>query len=266
MTCPLLYRFRTIDRLPEQPSVAAVRGTLVHLVLERLFDEPQRDRSPESAALLLAPAWAAMVGDDPSLGALLFGPADNWQRHLADEPLSESDPVAEAKFIEEAETLVESYFRLEDPRVLQPQQREAAVSFELETGLTLRGIVDRIDKAPGGEIRIVDYKTGRSPRQGWEDKARFQMRFYGLVVWRMTGQIPARLQLIYLGNEEILAIDPTQPQLQATQAKLEDLWQAIEKAGEDRRWQPRASKLCDWCSFRSLCPEWGGTPPPLPKN
>lgn len=38
MQCPLLYRFRVIDRLPEKPSEAATRGTLVHSVLERLFD------------------------------------------------------------------------------------------------------------------------------------------------------------------------------------------------------------------------------------
>ena len=40
MTCPLLYRFRVIDQLPERPSPAAVRGTLVHAVLERLYDLP----------------------------------------------------------------------------------------------------------------------------------------------------------------------------------------------------------------------------------
>ena len=33
--CPLLYRFRAIDRLPEVPGRAQVRGTLVHAVLER---------------------------------------------------------------------------------------------------------------------------------------------------------------------------------------------------------------------------------------
>ncbi|MCW2507314.1 MAG: RecB family exonuclease, partial [Modestobacter sp.] len=37
-TCPLLYRFRTIDRLPERKTKAAVRGTLVHAVLEKLYD------------------------------------------------------------------------------------------------------------------------------------------------------------------------------------------------------------------------------------
>src|SRR5207244_9756631 len=49
MSCPLLYRFRVIDRLPEAPSAAAARGTLVHAVLERLFDEPAPGRTPAAA-------------------------------------------------------------------------------------------------------------------------------------------------------------------------------------------------------------------------
>src|SRR5579859_5836291 len=53
MTCPLLYRLRVIDRLPEPPSPAATRGTLIHSVLERLFDHPAADRTPERALALL---------------------------------------------------------------------------------------------------------------------------------------------------------------------------------------------------------------------
>lgn len=264
MTCPLLYRFRTIDKLPERPSIAAVRGSLVHSVLENLFDTPARERSFEAAVLLIGPAWEEMAENNPNQRSLLFGPDENWSRYLANQPLAEFDPAAESRFIGEAEALVKTYFRLEDPEALEPERREAPVSVELDSGLTLRGIVDRVDRAPSGEIRIVDYKTGRSPRKGWEDKALFQMRFYGLIVWRMTGQVPARLQLVYLGNEEILAIDPTEPQLLATQAKIEALWKAIEQARENHSWQPRRSKLCGWCSFQSICPEWGGEPPSLP--
>src|ERR1700723_4413401 len=49
MTCPLLYRFRVIDRLPEPPSPAAARGTLVHAVLEHLFNRPAPERTPAPA-------------------------------------------------------------------------------------------------------------------------------------------------------------------------------------------------------------------------
>ncbi|HWG94151.1 MAG TPA: PD-(D/E)XK nuclease family protein, partial [Mycobacteriales bacterium] len=52
LTCPLLFRFRTIDRLPEPPSSAATRGTLVHAALEALFDLPAAERTPERAAAL----------------------------------------------------------------------------------------------------------------------------------------------------------------------------------------------------------------------
>ena len=54
MTCPLLYRFRVIDRLPEPPTAATARGTLVHAALERLFDLPAADRTPAAARALLA--------------------------------------------------------------------------------------------------------------------------------------------------------------------------------------------------------------------
>src|ERR1700761_1366737 len=49
-TCPLLYRFRVIDRIPEPPTTATARGTLVHAVLERLFDRPAAERTPAAAA------------------------------------------------------------------------------------------------------------------------------------------------------------------------------------------------------------------------
>ncbi len=57
MTCPLRYRFRAIDRLPERPSAAATRDTLVHAVLERLFDDPAMERTAARARSLVAGEW-----------------------------------------------------------------------------------------------------------------------------------------------------------------------------------------------------------------
>ena len=73
MTCPLLYRYRTIDKLPEEPSPDAVRGTLVHKVLEDLFDLPAVERTPEQARDLLNPAWEALLEAEPEI-AEMFGP------------------------------------------------------------------------------------------------------------------------------------------------------------------------------------------------
>src|SRR3954468_11693967 len=65
MTCPLLYRFRTVDRIREPFSVHAVRGTLVHKVLEDLFSLPAAARTPETAQAMLVPTWEALVEQDP---------------------------------------------------------------------------------------------------------------------------------------------------------------------------------------------------------
>src|SRR5215212_196614 len=74
-TCPLLYRFRTVDRLPEQPSADQARGTLVHAVLERLFDLPAPERTPPRAAELVAPQWEQLLVAQPELAELFDGEA-----------------------------------------------------------------------------------------------------------------------------------------------------------------------------------------------
>jgi putative RecB family exonuclease len=119
---------------------------------------------------------------------------------------------------------------------------------------------------PAGDIRIVDYKTGKVPREAYEASALFQMKFYALVIWRVRGVIPRMLQLMYVADGELLRYSPDEADLRATQRKLEALWQAIERARAAGDWRARPGKLCDWCRHKSLCPAFGGTPPPLPAS
>ena len=249
MQCPLLYRFRVIDKLPSAPSAAAARGTLVHSVLERLFDLPADGRTIEAAAAMVEPQWKALLEGEPELAALVDG----------------TDPASVARWFGDAVSLIERWFTLEDPTRLEPAERELYVETDLD-GLTLRGYVDRLDLTPTGEMRVVDYKTGRSPSELFEAKALFQMKFYALVLWRLRGQVPRMLQLVYLGNSEIVRYSPDEADLLAVERKLKALWKAIETAAQTGDWRPSKSKLCDWCDHRALCPAWGGTPPPLPED
>ncbi len=248
MTCPLLYRFRVVDRLPEPPSAAAARGTLVHAVLERLFDEPAAGRTPAVARALVQPQWERLAEEEPELTTLF------------------EDDAQRAVWLEEAGAMLDRYFTLEDPTRLEPAHREMAVQTMLESGLTLRGYIDRLDVARTGEVRVVDYKTGTAPREEYEARALFQMKFYALVHWRTTGVIPRLLQLIYLGNGEIMRCTPDEADLLSTERKINALWRAIERARSTGDWRPRPSRLCDWCAHQALCPVYGGTPPPLPAD
>ena len=144
LTCPLLYRFRVIDRLPEPPSPAAARGTLVHAVLERLFDEPAAGRTPETARALLAPQWDRLLAEEPELAGLFD---DDEQRGV---------------WLAEARDMLDRYFALEDPTRLEPRHREHAVEAVLESGLLLRGYIDRLDVAPA--VRSGSSTTRPAPR------------------------------------------------------------------------------------------------------
>jgi putative RecB family exonuclease len=247
MTCPLLYRFRVVDRIPERPSPAAVRGTVVHQVLEDLFDLPAAERTLDRATSMLPAAWEHVQSDEVDLATELFDTPDEAQEWLAT-----------------AVPLLETYFRLEDPTNLEPAERELRVETTLDDGLVLRGFVDRLDRNAAGDTRVVDYKTGKAPGEGYEQKALFQMRFYALVLWRATGVVPRQLQLLYLGNELALRHSPDVDELLATERKVKALWAAISRAHETGEWRPSPSRLCDWCDHKSRCPAFGGTPPPLP--
>lgn len=247
MQCPLLYRFRVIDKLPEPPSEAMARGTLVHDVLEKLFSMPPQGRTPEAAVAMVAPAWQRLSQGRPEYANLVD--ADN--------------PQALAAWHRQAEELIERWFTLEDPTRLEPAERELYVETDLD-GLTLRGYVDRLDVAPDGRMRVVDYKTGKAPAPQYANKALFQMKFYGLVLWRMRGQMPARLQLVYLGSGDVLYHDPVERDLLALGTKVTALWEAIEKSARAGEFRPNPTRLCDWCYHRPVCPAWGGTPPELP--
>ncbi|WP_393063482.1 RecB family exonuclease [Streptomyces sp. LN549] len=249
MQCPLLYRFRVIDKLPQKPSEAATRGTLVHAVLERLFDNPAPERTPDRATSLIPAQWDRLLESKPELSELFA-----------------EDPEGErlSRWLSEAERLVERWFSLEDPTRLEPAEREMFVETELDSGLRLRGVIDRIDVAPTGEVRIVDYKTGKAPRPEYAEGALFQMKFYALVIWRLKGVVPRRLQLVYLGSGDVMTYDPVVADLERVERKLLALWDAISLATETGEWRPRPTKLCGWCDHQALCPEFGGTPPVYP--
>jgi putative RecB family exonuclease len=247
--CPLLYRFRAIDRLPETPSPVQVRGIVVHAVLEELFGLPAAERLPERAHELVAPVWRRVREERPELAELFDGGADG---------------ATLDEWLASAGELLDGYFGLEDPRLVHPEARELLVETELASGVLLRGYIDRLDAAPTGELRVVDYKSGVAPREFNEAKALFQMKFYAVALWRLRGVVPRQLRLMYLADRQSLTYTPDEAELARFERTLDAIWQAILKAGRTGDFRPNPGRLCDWCSHKERCPAFGGTPPEYP--
>jgi putative RecB family exonuclease len=240
-----MFRFRTVDRLPEPSSPDAVRGSLVHKVLEDIFDLPAGERTRDAAHAMVGPTWTAIKTEEPRVAGVLEG-------------------LDEAAWLHSAEEALDRWFELEDPTRLEPAEREAFVECLLDSGLMLRGIIDRIDVAPDGAVRITDYKTGNAVAEGHEARALFQLRFYGLMIWRTRGVIPKVVRLVYLGDSQIVSYEPDEADLLATERKVQAIWAAIREARETGDYQPSPGRNCDWCAHHALCPVYGGTPPPIP--
>lgn len=231
--CPQLYKYRSIDHLPQPPNLDAERGTLVHTVLHDLFEIIATDRTPSKAIDLLPSRWLAQIEAKPELATMV---------------------TDEKEWLDRASVLLKTYFTLEQPSAFEATHRELHLENDFEERVYLHGYVDRLDIASTGEVRIVDYKTGKSPKPGWEEKALFQLRVYALLYWKSSGTLPRLLQLIYLGDGKLVKSNPTIAEIESTEKFLHrtaaDIFISIEK----NYWPPNPSRLCDWCFFKTICP------------
>jgi putative RecB family exonuclease len=235
-SCPQLFKFRSVDRVPEATSPAARRGSLVHLVLERLFTQPAPNRTPERAEALLGDVWADMCAEDPGAGDAV-------------------DAHSERAWLDGSRRLLANYFKLEDPRALTATRLEWWVEYELPD-VHLRGIIDRLEIHADGSWSLTDYKTGRVPGEAREQAAFFGLRFYALVCWKAFGVLPRDIRLVYLSAPAVLTLNPHERMLLAFERQMRALGAAIRRAAERDDWRARPSPFCMTCPHQVRCPAW----------
>ena len=237
--CALQFRFATIDQLPEPPTLATTRGTLVHAALEHLFTLPETERVPEVAETCLDVARARLRDDVEWTGL-------------------ELDDAGEQALVDEARRLVANYFRLEDPRTVVPVGVELKLEVDIG-GLKVRGIIDRLDLVDG-DLVVTDYKTGRSPGQMNARTSMTGVHVYSLMCERYFGRRPARVQLLHLAEPVAIVAEPSEQSTRGLERRLQAVWRAVQTACEREDFRPRPSGLCGWCAFKEWCPSFGGDP------
>jgi len=237
-TCPQLFKFKAIDRIEVPPTVYQARGTTAHLALQRLFDQPPAERTPETLFELFRHAWVELRESEfPGMFASV---------------------AAERQWGIESLEVLANYFLIEDPVMLDPLDRELDMTEELGE-ITIRGILDRMEQEEDGLV-ITDYKTGKAPPARYALPAFFALKIYALLIRRRTGSTPVRLKLMYLSDPTVYEIPVTDAQLDATQRKLGALWDAINRAILADHFPARPGALCGWCQYQDRCPAFADTP------
>jgi putative RecB family exonuclease len=243
-TCPQLYKFKSIDKIPTEPTIYQARGTTVHLALEKLFGEPKELRTPERLYDFFRESWTELkTAEYPDL----FETVEE-EREWGIESLN----------------MLATYFSIEDPTSFEPEALEMDLLVDVDH-MTIRGILDRMEEVtelgPDGTERtalvITDYKTGKAPGEKWANKAFFALKIYALLIRISQGVTPTRIRLLYLNCPTEYTMEITDAQLDAMQKQLAALWGAINTAITTDRWPAKTSALCNWCDFKdTICPAW----------
>jgi len=239
--CPLAFRFSVVEHLPEPPSPPALKGTLVHRALELLFTEcPPGSRSRDAAQKALDAAWRELQDGDELDGLRL----------------DEAETIA---FLVDARVLVDRYLELEDPDAVRAIGLELNLSTEID-GITVRGIIDRLDELDDGSLAVVDYKTGRAPRTEQSKSRLSGVQMYALMCEAELGRRPSVIRLLYLRDRIVISAAPTDQAMRGTRQRALGVWSAIERACKEDDFRPNPSSLCRFCAFQAYCPSFGGDP------
>ena len=235
--CPRAFRFASIDHLPEISSPHLVLGTLVHLALQYLYEEPVGKRHARRA---LALAWNDTQQDPDFLGLGLLG-------------------VDEDAMFLDASNLLANALKLEDPDSVDVRSTEQKLKAVVD-GVRLRGIIDRMDFLPDGAYAVIDYKTGRVPDRSKERQKMEGVYFYALLCEQVFGYPPKFVRLDYLADPVSVTCEVNPQMIRAIRQRAGAAWAAIAAAAEADDFRPNPSPLCSWCSYRALCPLFGGKP------
>ncbi len=222
-TCPAKYKFQYEEKLPTTSSPALAFGDALHRTLHRFHDRPVPVApSVEELHEMLDAEWV-----------------DDGYR----------DPGEEALYREHARQVLAEYHRANAGSFRIPAALEFRFTVEIE-GVQLSGVIDRMDRIPGGGYEIVDYKTSRRlPPKAIVDRD-LQLSLYYLAAQEIWGIKPERLTLYYLLPGERMTTF-------RTPADADDLRRRIATVAERiaaGKFEPRANPLCDWCDFQHVCP------------
>ena len=224
-TCPLKYKFARVFRIPQEPTIHQRFGIVVHQVLERFHALGERrglrvaGRDAGAARHELAARWVRRVrGGAPATRQSRFG-VDALPRPL---------PVLRVRTV---------WF-------------ERAFSFKLGPHL-LRGRVDRVDRLPGGEYELIDYKTGR-PKSAVQLVDDVQLSLYAVgarEAWRLDSSQQAYYYV--LDDQKVAVPDDRDDRF----GWIEDVAMEVAEGILSQGFEPTPSfAACSMCDYRLVCP------------
>ncbi|MFP4312153.1 MAG: RecB family exonuclease [Nitriliruptoraceae bacterium] len=235
-TCPRSFRYRYLDRLPEQPSPHLSFGSSVHAALEAYHDHPGHDEVP---------------GGQPDVQVLLDALYAHWDRSgYADRPRDE-----QVRAYRQAQEVLRRYHDRGPLAGRRVVATEAWFEVPFAYEAVVVGSIDRVDLDENGDLHVVDYKTSRRARPRAEVAASLQLSLYALACRTLYGRLPATVALDFVVPGVTVAVETSELDLDGARQAVLDTAAQIRA----ERFPATPNRLCDWCDHRAVCPAWSTT-------
>ena len=221
--CPLQYKLRYLEGRPGRRTPALAFGESLHEALRRFHGQP--------------------VPVAPGPAKLMAYLDEAWDRSAY------ASREEERAYRDHARQVLTAYHADNAESFRVPVALEQRFQIDVD-GVTVSGVIDRMDRHPDGSYEIVDYKTNRRlpPRKYVEQD--LQLSIYYLAAWEVWGILPDRLTLYFLLPGQPVTVARRPEDLDATRSRIADVAAGI-KAG---RFVPQENRLCDWCDYQARCP------------
>lgn len=234
--CPLKYKFQEIDKFKTPKKAVQMFGTILHSIMEYIHKPGFSHPTSEQAIELFVTKF-----NDLS-------------------PLFENE-IDERTAFTQGITILQAYYKknnLDEIIVVDLESRFAIELLDPETNEThiISGIIDRIDKTKDG-YEIIDYKTaGKMPSQQMVDE-NTQLSVYTRAFLKRYPKEKDALKnilvsLYFLKHNVKLSSTRTEEQLQELDEKFLEVIHDIKA----QKFDPRISRLCEYCEFQKICPMW----------
>ena len=233
--CPLKFKYNKIDLIPDKSGIEAVMGNFVHDVLESLYKLEPQDRTKASARDLAREVFYGQY--EERVVSLLHTEA------------------AVKKLRWQAWFCIDNLWKVEDPTNIHPIGLESELNHKLG-GVVLKGFIDRYTDSNDNGLVISDYKTGKTPRAAWISDKFEQLRIYAAIMQETQILPVSTLELIYLKDGVKFTEKVTQDALAGTVVRIQNIKSSIDSRCETGLFEAQKSRLCDWCSYKKICPEW----------
>ena len=236
--CPRRYALESRLRLDPADDNPYLRfGSLMHTVLERSV---RRSSEQGETGLDLSDALGEL---EAQLARMDFG-----------------TPVLNYAWMERGARLLDQMSRRWTDDGAEPIRFEERVTIDMG-GIPWSGRIDRVDRLENGRLRVIDYKTSKTPTTVKDAAVSLQLGFY---LWALSGLDPhpdvveaAELWFPLCDRETSWrrSFDPSN--LAEVLGELREIAEAIlAERADPLAWPPRPSRDCGRCGVRSLCPAW----------